>query len=93
MRTLLGFAALLAGSVLAGCAAMGEPERIAAADCKIYLREPGTLPSGRTAPSNDDLERQHAISRLATSELRWRMLNRPFGLTGTIEEALRDCGR
>lgn len=78
---------------IAGCASTGEPQRVASADCKIYLHEPGTSPSSRTPPAKDELDWQYAVSRLATSDLRWRMLNRPFGATGTIEEALRDCGR
>lgn len=78
--------------LLAACATVPEHDRVASAECKIVLHEPGTLPN--SAPRNQsELDRQYAVSRLATSELRWRMLNRPFGQTGLIEEALRDCYR
>ena len=83
---------LLVPLALAGCATVAESERIASAECKVYLHEAGTLPN--SAPVNQsELDRQYAVARLSTSELRWRMLNRPFWQTGLIEEALRDCER
>lgn len=100
MKKTLGLVIAVA-TLVGGCAATGkpetastsvEPQKVAQADCKIYLRESATAVSSGPAPANDALDRQHAASRLATSDLRWRALNRPFGSMNVIEEALRDCG-
>ncbi len=84
--------ASLCAMSMCGCATTVDTQTVAAADCKVYLREAGSLPSGRRAPDNDRLERQYAISSLSTSELRWRMQTR-VGPTGLIEETLRNCER
>ena len=82
--------ASLAGLVFAGCATVEEPERVAAApECKVYPLDPTSASGARR--DLPEIDQQAATARLATSELRWRMLNRPFGQTGLIEEALRDC--
>lgn len=75
--------------LLAGCATT-DSQQVAARDCKIYPLDTKTLRSG---PRRDvpDIDQKDATGRLATSDLRWRMLNTPLGNTGLIEEALRDC--
>ena len=85
------YLASLAVLVFAGCATVGEPERVAAVpECKVYPLDP-TIASGGPRRDVREIDQQAATAQLATSELRWHMLSRPFGQTGLIEEALRDC--
>jgi len=79
--------------VLAGCASVGDPpQQVASRDCKIYPLEP-TRTYGGGRPRASELEQRWAVGALGSSDLRFRELNKPFGLNGTIEESLRDCNR
>lgn len=73
------------------CATTSEPAHLAATECKVTVAQPGTI-RGRAPEKVSDLDRQHAVSRLATSDLRMRMLTRG-GAPGLIEDVLRDCYR
>jgi hypothetical protein len=76
--------------VLAGCASVGESQQVASRECKVYPLEPTkSLASARSRPS--ELDQRWAVGALGTSDLRFRELNKPFGMNGLVEESLRDC--
>lgn len=76
--------------VLAGCASVGEPQQLASRECKVYPLEPTkSLAANRSRPS--ELDQRWAVGALGTSDLRFRELNKPFGVNGLVEESLRNC--
>ena len=81
--------ALLIGiAVLAGCANLGDPQQVAARECKVHPLETARIAGGSR---DSGLAQKAAVADLGTSNYRRAQLNRPMGATGTIEEALRDC--
>lgn len=71
---------------LAGCASV-DSQQVASRDCKVHSIQPARISPG----PESELDQKRAVAGLGTSDFRRRQLNRPLGMTGTIEDALRDC--
>lgn len=78
----------LAALAVAGCATQGD-NYAAKPECKVA---PITTASatGKAKPV-DPLSQRRAEMDLASSDYRFRQLNRNGGMNNNIEEALRDC--
>ena len=75
-----------------GCSTMMATSADTAANptnCKIALAQPARV--NFDANKQTDMDKSEARAKLANSPYRLAQLNKPSGMSGTIEEALRDC--
>ena len=88
MKSLLFVAA---AAVAAGCATT-ENTQVAQADCKIAPFTTASIAGGKPRRV-DPLDQRWAEMQLASSDYRFRELQRRGAFNNNIEEALRDCDR
>lgn len=90
MKTLLAATAAVA---LASCASQEpQPARVAQADCKVVPMTAETS-TGNPPKHVTELQKRFAEADLASSDIRYRELNRNGMYPNPIEETLRDCNR